>query len=240
MKHYIILLLLFLISLNTFSQDSTLINSVINQLNLDESKVKRSLIVSKTPPNNTNETIVVIPEIVDEGEHYFELNSHILIVNATTGKIINTYFESFKTNNWFSDAIVLTEIKIDTAPYTVSDENRAFGIRVYYIGSSRANPHNHETISLFIKSGNTLKKILDNYDVMNYGGEWDTDCYGEFIQEDKLLIISNKKTNGFFDILVKTKITETENFIDKNNNCDHTETVITVKTVLKFNNKEYK
>lgn len=239
MRHFIVILLSF-ISLNAFSQNSTLINSVISQLNLDESKLKIDLIVSKAQPNNANETIVVIPEIVDEGEYFFELNSHILIVNTTTGKIINSYFESFETNGWVSDAIVLSKIKIDTAPYMVANKNRAFGIRVYCLGSSRANQFNNETISLFIKSGNTLKKILDNYDVMNFGGEWDTDCYGEFNQEDRVFMMSNKKTNGYFDIVVKNKITETKNFIDDDNDCDHTETVSTTKTVLKFNTKEYK
>jgi hypothetical protein len=44
---------------------------------------------------------------------------------------------------------------------------RAFGIRVKYSGSSRPNPYNSETISLFIKSGIILKKVLINYETVS-------------------------------------------------------------------------
>ena len=56
----------------------------------------------------------------------------------------------------------------------------------------------------------------------------------------KVLIISKNKTNGYFDILVKNKITETTNYEDRNGNCDSKEKITTTKTVLKFNGKEYK
>ncbi|WP_143273659.1 hypothetical protein [Aquimarina sp. MAR_2010_214] len=206
---------------------------------MDKSKIKNDLIISKALPNNAKEIIIVIPEIVDEEEHYFELNSYILIVNNETGKIINTYFESSTTNNWVSDAVVLTKITIDTAPYKISEKNRAFGIRVHYYGMSKANPYSNTTISLFIKSKNTLKRILKNYDVMDYGGEWDTDCIGEFIDHKKTLIITASKTNSYYNILAKNKITKTKNYIDKNNDCDSMEKVTTMKTVLKYNGEEY-
>ncbi|MCF6360042.1 MAG: hypothetical protein L3J29_04690, partial [Cyclobacteriaceae bacterium] len=207
---------------------------------LNPNKIATALIVHKELPNNLNETIMVIPEIVDEGEQYFELNSYILIVNSVTGKIVHQYFESSKTNSWVSDAIKLVEITIDTAPYNVKDNIRAFGIRVRYVGSSQANPYENETISLFIKSENTLKNILKKYDVMNSGGEWDTNCAGKFIDENKVLIISENMTNTYVDILVKSKIIESKSYIDENGDCDSTEKITTEKTLLKFNGKEYK
>lgn len=236
----LILIGILLIDLNSFAQDINHLSSVIKQLNLEESKIKKDLVVSKIRPNNPEETMVVIPEIVDEGEQYFELNSYILIIDTETGKIKQQYFESAKTNDWLSDAVRLTEIKIDTAPYMVSENKRAFGIRVYYYGSSHPNPYSNETISLFIAKEDTLKKILNNYSVMTYGGEWDTNCNGEFIGEKKILIMSKEKTNGNFDILVKNKITETTNYIDENNDCEATEKVTRAKTILSFVNGEYK
>ncbi len=215
-------------------------NTVIKQLKLNPNKIAKALIVHKELPNNVNETVIVIPEIVEEGEQYFELNSYIVIVNSVTGKIIHQYFESSKTNNWVSDAIKLVEITIDTAPYNVTTGIRAFGIRVRYVGSSQANPYENETISLFIKSENTLKNILKSYDVMNSWGEWDTNCAGEFIDENKVLIISENMTNTYVDILVKSKIIESKSYIDKNGDCDSTEKTTTEKTLLKFNGKEYK
>ncbi|WP_299435578.1 hypothetical protein [uncultured Aquimarina sp.] len=226
---------------NVDPNDTSLANSVIQQLNLNKQKVKSDLIVSKVQPNNSNETIVVIPEIVgEEDEHFLELNSHVVLVNNTTRKITHKYFESYKTNGWTSDAIELREITIDTAPYNITDDKRAFGIRVYYVGSSRANPYANKTISLFVKSDDTLKKVLHNYHVMDYGGEWDTSCYGEFIDVKSTLIISEEKTNGYFDILIKSKITETKNTEDEHGECDSKEKISTEKTVLKFDGSVYK
>jgi len=223
------------------SEDLSLIDEVIQQLNLNKQKIKSGLIVSKIQPNNSNETIVVIPEIVgEEDEHFLELNSHVVLVNNTTRKITHKYFESYKTNGWTSDAIELREITIDTAPYNITGDKRAFGIRVYYVGSSRANPYANKTISLFVKSDDTLKKVLHNYDVMDYGGEWDTSCYGEFIDVKSTLIISEEKTNGYFDILVKSKITKTKNTEDEHGECDSKEKINTEKTVLKFDGSVYK
>ncbi len=217
-----------------------LIEAVLKNLNIKKENCKIDLIVSKKNPNNFEETIIVIPKLVKEGEDYFELNSYIVIANNETGKIIHQYFESSKTNNWVSDAIKLVEIVIDTAPYNVTDNNRAFGIRVRYVGSAQVNPYENETISLYIIKGNTLKKIVTNYSVIKYNGYWDTKCIGEFIDEKKVLIISKNKTNGYFDISVKNKIIETTNYKDESGNCDSKEKITKEKTLLKFNGKEYK
>ena len=216
-----------------------LIEEVILQLNINRLKIKYDLIVSKVQPHNPNETIIVLPEIVDEGELFYELNSHILLVDNTTGRITHKYFESHKTNNWVSDAIELREIKIDTAPYIVDENTRAFGIRVYYYGMSKPNPYSNETISLFVKSDGYLKNILNNYDVMNYGGEWDTNCDGEFLNVKRTLLLSKEKTNGYFNILVKNMITNTRNYEDENGDCESKEKISTETEWLKFNGEIY-
>ncbi|SEE66901.1 hypothetical protein SAMN04487765_3706 [Tenacibaculum sp. MAR_2010_89] len=223
------------------SKEEELIDSVIEQLNLDLSKVNTDLLVTKTMPNNSQEIIMVIPAYADTNndEHHFELNSHIVIVNSNTGKITHKYFESSQTNGWVSDAIQLREITIDTAPYLVSKNNRAFGVKVHYYGSSKANPYSNKTISLFIKSKNKLKKLLHNYDVMNYGGEWNTECVGEFTDVKNTLIMSKEKTNEYFDIMIKSKVTEIENSVGENGECDSNEKTTTKSVVLKFNGEKY-
>ncbi len=217
-----------------------LIDTVLKSLKIKKKNCKLDLLVLKEMPNNPEETIMVIPEVIDEGEQYFELNSYILIVNTEIGKIMHKYFESSKTNHWVSDAIVLRGITIDTAPYNVADGKRAFGIRVRYVGSSQANPHENETISLFVKSENVLKNILKNVVTLNYGGEWDTNCAGEFTSSESTLVISKGKTNDYYDILVKSKITESIDFEDNNGDCDSKENSTTKQTILKYDGEEYK
>lgn len=226
--------------LNDTLSNFALVLSVLKKLGLDPLSVKTDLITSKTNPQTPNEVIIVIPEIVNEEEEYFELNSHIVIADNRSGKIIQKFFESSQTNDWYSDALQLREITLDTAPYRVTDDIRAFGVRVRYVGMSKVNPYESETLSLFVKSADRLKKILDKYAVMDAFGEWDGNCFGEFRDTKNTLIMSNQKSNGFFNILIKSKVTETKNEVNKNGECDAKVITTNQKSILKFNGKEYK
>jgi len=214
---------------------------VIKTLNINSKKLIPSLQAFKILPNSSNQAVLIIPEVVEgsEEEHYFSLNTHIAVANLETKQITHQYFESSKTNGWVSDAIVLTDIIIDTAPYDVTDNIKAFGIRTHFVGSSRVNPYESETLSLFVKLEDKLQKVLDNYEVLNNVGEWDGFCFGKFIKEEKILIISPQKTNEYYDIIVKNKITETKNFEDENGECDYKETITHQTSVLKFDGETY-
>lgn len=242
MPYLLSVILLMFASLSVSQTSETIdIGAIIEQLKLNKSRIKRELITYKSVPNHPNEYIVIIPEIANEDadDVYFELNSHILIVNQKSGKIENRYFESAKTNNWYSDAVRLESISIDTAPFLLTDTIRAFGVRLYYYGSSRANPYSAKTLSLFIKQGKTLKPVLKDLSVYKYNGEWDTSCAGEFIDEKSILIMSKHKTNGFYDIQVKTKTTYSEAKEDENKECVETDRVSKQTSRLKFQDGHY-
>ena len=225
--------------LNDSFENFTLINSVLMDLKLDWIQTKTNLIRTLEDPNNLYETIVVIPEIVDEGDHYFELNSHILVVDNRSGKITHKYFESKKTNEWISDAIELNGIQIDSNSYQISEDKIAFGVSVSYFGHSQVNPYSNKKLSLFVKSGDSLVKILSNYTIENYHGEWDGDCDGGFNETKKSLRMSQEKTNGYFDISVTKEMIFSEQFKDKNGECLITEKISTENTILKFNGWRY-
>ncbi len=228
-------------TLKQLTIDDVFYELVIKTLKINSKKLIPSLQAFKILPNSPNHAVVVIPEVVEgsEEEHYFSLNTHIAIVNIETKQITHQYFESSKTNGWVSDAIVLTDIIIDTAPYDVTDNIRAFGIKTHFVGSSRVNPYESENLSLFVKMEDKLQKVLANYEVLNNVGEWDGFCFGKFIKEEKILIISPQKTNEYYDFIVKNKITETNNFEDENGECDYKETITHQTSVLKFDGKMY-
>jgi len=209
---------------------------VIEQLKLDPDKIAHQFLSQKKMPNNAKETIMVVPEMVKEEEDYFELKTYILIVNNETGKIIHKHLDH---PNLTSDAIILSKIEIDTAPYIIAENNRAFGIRVHYHTRSQPNPYSNTTLSLFVKSKDSLKAILKTYDVMDYKAEWNMRCNGSSIGHEKILIMTMNKTNGYYDILVKNEITHSESFEDKNGECNVTEKLSLQKTVLKFNGETY-
>ncbi|WP_442846134.1 hypothetical protein [Leeuwenhoekiella sp. H156] len=220
--------------------DYAAVLSVLEELALHPLEVKTDLIASAFWNESPNSKILVIPEIVAEGDHYFELNSHIVLLDDQTETITHRFFESAKTNHWVSDAVVLTAIKIDTAQWHLSPDQSAFGIRLHYIGMSHANPYENETLSLFVKSGDSLQKVLNHFNVLESGGEWDTACAGEFQRTENRLLIAKEQTNDWFDITVKSNITNTLNEAKSDGRCISSETNSIVTRVLKYDGREYK
>ncbi|MRT92811.1 hypothetical protein [Ancylomarina sp. 16SWW S1-10-2] len=238
-KLALILALNFLICNAIFGQSSELTSKVCKNLDLNIEDCYLSLVSEKAMPNDPSKSIIVLPKVVEKEFDYFILDSYVLIVESTTGKIISKYFESHKTNNWTSDAIKLESIKIDTAPYMLNKSTRAFGIRVSYSGSSRVNPYSEETLTLFIEKEETIFPVLNKYSVALFNGEWDGVCTGSFKDQEKIVIVAKEKSNGFTNILVKNKITETTNVAEADD-CIEKEKIRTVKEVLKYDGKVYK
>lgn len=227
-------------SLYEMGIDDIFFDIVADAFNIPSQKQIPRLNVYKVLPNNPNQAVVVIPEIAEgsEEEGYFALNTHIALVNIGGREITHRYFESHKTNKWFSDAIRLDEIKIDTAPYWVTEDKRVFGIRLHFWGSSRVNPYYEQSLSLFELSGKTLKKIMHNFTVEKGTGRWDGNCEGAFTDNKKVLAMTPKKSNGYFDILVRNTITHSTAFIN-NGDCDEKESTTTETSMLKFNGMVY-
>jgi hypothetical protein len=221
-----------------------LVDSIFNQIPLKKSNCKIDFITEKKFPGMTNETIVLIPELIDNGEDEddccFELNCHLFIVDSKTGKIKNSFFESSKTNNWISDSYNLIKISIDTIPYILSDTIRAFGVRVEFEAESRGStPFGEEFISLFIKKDKTLNTILQHYRVNKYHGERTNDCSGWYNSESSTIMVGNTFTSGFKDLNVVIKHKIFEDFIDSSGECEQKVSERKERSVLKFNLEKY-
>ncbi|MDH7447578.1 hypothetical protein [Aquimarina sp. 2201CG14-23] len=228
-------------STTTFSQE-TLVSSALKVLNIDASRT--DFVFSKITPNNLEETIIVIPEVVNEEDEVYELNTNIVIANNKTGKITHHYFESSKTNGWYSDAIFIESIEIDTTNYKLNRSKNAFGVIVKKRSMSQPNPYNEEIISLFTKEKGGIKKILDSYIIYEDSGIVNVNmnaCYADFKIVANKLSVGDTKTNGYFDILVHKTITQRNFRDDENGECNPKEKIIaTEETLLRFNKKEYK
>lgn len=241
MKKIIFLIILTSLNYSYSQEDDSLIGRVIRELGIEA----HTLTQSKENPRNKNETIIVIAEKVEEiGLTSYTVNSYIVIVNNKTGKIIQKYFESYKENGWYIDSEELQKIKIDTAPYILNESTRAFGVRLNYVGNTKPNPYK-TTLSLYVRNYNTLKKVLSNYIVNETDGQWDSediqfDCSRDYINKHITLIIKKNKTNGYFDILTKNKITTETYYTDINDKCQYKEKTKLKYKLLKFSNGEYK
>lgn len=224
-----------------YSSQEALVNKVIKSLHLKEENT--SFISTVTNPSKANETIILLPETPDESEEedYEELNTNISIINNKTGKITHRYFESSKSNGWISNAIFIHEIAVDTIDYKINKSKSAFGIIVKFRSQSQSNPYYSQYLSLYMKDKKSIKKIVDFYPVYEYSGQVSINsCYSDIEKEQRELIITNTKTNDFFDIAVKTIKSKIKHQENQNGNCDAIETAIDSSySILKFNTQVY-
>jgi len=241
-KLFTVLMLLFVFA-DAYSQEQNafLLDKVLTQLKLNKKQIHEPFYRSKVLPNKTSNSVLAIPkyrtnETDKYGNYFLELDAYIVVADNATGKILNKYVEE---NVWTSDAFVLEDITIDTGIYQLNTENRAFGIRVDFKGSSRPNPFGQTDLSLFIIKNNQLKKVLNNFPISEYHGEWDTNCAGKFEDVTGVISIDKNKSNGFGNIIVKDKIVNTKN-IPTTDDCVEKKTTKSSTKILKFNGKEYK
>jgi hypothetical protein len=191
----------------TMSNDS-LKGKVLKQLGIKETELRTDLFAVKVLPHAKAQTVMVIPKLISEDQGMFDIDAIILVVNNQTGTII----QKFKSeNSLFSDAVYISSITIDTAPYMLTKEIRAFGIRVNYVGSSRPNPYQEEHLSLYVQEKNSLRRVLTDEVVERYTGEWDTNCAGEFHSKKAILSFETEITNGYFNLVIKEHTTTTIN-----------------------------
>lgn len=243
MKKYLLILLLSTVSYMevkavAHEPDSLLISQVLKGLKIPLAKTKEEFIRMKPMPNDPGKTIVSIPVLVSEedGGSSYTMDAYFLVVESGTGKILQQYYEE---GYWESDAIRMEDTGIDTAPYRLNPQTRAFGITTQFVGSSSPNPYSQTTISLFVPQGNTLVRVVDKLVLEQYNGEWDMHCAGVFENKMTKIEVSSSKTNGYADLLINSKITNTESF-KKGEECE--EKVVKNKlnkSVLKFNKGSY-
>jgi hypothetical protein len=125
--------------------------------------------------------------------------------NTERAKIVSRLFEEAALAE---DAVRIAEIKVDTARYLLAPDARAFGLRILYQGSSRANPFSSENLSLYLPRGPKLAKVLDKLEMTLERGEWDTNCAGSFETVRGTLALSRATSNGFADLVLRQTRTE--------------------------------
>ena len=222
------------------AQDTILLDKVLPQLNLKKNDIRMELFRTKVLPYSEDKSVVVVPkyslfETDEYGNDSYNLDAYIVLADNATGKILMTYFQA---NAWVSDAVEIGNLWIDTGLYKLNENTRAFGVRISAENRSQPNPYSTTDMLLVAPIGNQLKKVLD-FEVARFGGEWDTRCNGEFEDYKAVLDLDKKKTNGFYNLIVKetTKVTKRSSVKGK---CVDKEKMSKTNKILKFNGDVYK
>jgi len=200
-------------------------NTVVKLLNINPDKVDRDLSIER-PMRYLSEmmayAILERKSSFEQDQDYLHTNysCHVVLFNSSEKVITHTY----TIDNVMSDAIRLSSVNFDFAPYLVkSDGTRAFGVRIRYSGSSRVYPYEEEKMTLFIPEKDKLTPILKDYTSYLYNGDWDTNCAGEFNEKSAFFVLQTEQVNGFKGIQVNLKNVKTVNS-PVGDDCDSKET----------------
>lgn len=216
--------------------DSIRLTNILKSLKLDKNKIRQELCVEKKMPSVEDSYIAIIPVILhqEKDDYIFTAQNYILITDSN-GTIKNQYFDPTELD---SDAVGLRGFTIDTGLYTISQNIRAFGVKADFVGSSKVYPYDTGKLSMYYPEGETLKKVLDQFEIDSARGEWDTRCNGEFRDKHSYIILDPSKTNNFTDLKVKT-IAVTTISKEIKGECENKETSKTFYKTLKFKNGKY-
>lgn len=199
MRKTVFLLVLCLSSIVTLAQNTGLKDIIKKEINYDDEHYF-SFDLKSLPESNFSVAAVTKynGEVSEDG---FDCDLILLLIDNDTEQIIDRYTEKKK---YTSDSFELSPVSLDMANYKVTESKRAFGLRASYSASSRVSPTWMENLSLFIIEKNKIKLLLNEFPMGKSHGEWDTNCNYDGEETAVLAIMQSKKTNGYFDILIKS------------------------------------
>lgn len=163
---------------------------------------------------------------------------YIELLNTKSGKKIAHFCDEGALS---SDSIKLNHILIDTAPYILSKNTHAFGVRASYSDNSRSNPAGTGTITLFGFTNGKISRLLKTTDAGGHFNEIDinTECGGSFSEWHITISISNVQHNGLSDLLISTVKNQGELTRTANDCIEKSSGESISKSTLTFNGNEY-
>lgn len=157
--------------------------------------------------------------------------------NTERAKVVSRLFER---NALKEDAVRISEIRVDTSRYKLAQDVRAFGIRIFHRGSSHANPYSDDTLMMYVPQGPNLAKVLDELQVTQERGAWDTNCAGDFETARGHVSVSHITTNGYADLVLRQTISETRSSVQDNECVTTEEPARFAATTLRYDGKAYR
>ncbi len=192
--------------------EKEILEKVLAQLGYSGNQLyDRFLNIRKLPYDETKSAVIlpVIRKFEDYNDHI--LDACVLVVHNVGGKILEKYYEE---SGWVSDASgdgesEIFDIVFDFAPFIVRPEQRAFGVKVFYMSSNMQNHWTRDELSLFLPNRKTGKlcKILSDFEVSVCIREGDDPESGIYKETKTILIISAKKGKyDYADMIARKRV----------------------------------
>lgn len=179
--------------------------------------------------------LVAVPLIAQVGIDSTIGDLDVLVVDERTGK---TRHRLRVPHAMDDDAVRLSGISFDTAPYRLAPDRLAFGVRREWTGSSRPNPFMETTLSLYEARGAALSPVLDDLIVQRSQGEWDTSCAGDSILTERIVRMIPGRHGQ--DISVLERVTHSTSRAAQSGDCSTTDQAVAPRTIrLSFDGDRY-
>lgn len=193
--------------------------------------------VCKVWPANASLTIAALP-LSRPGNTDIQGTDdlEVLVADTATGAIVAHRFE--KSALQF-DAVAIRGLAIDTAPYQLTPQQRAFGIRVDYDNMSRASPYGAKALSLYVMEGSTLRAVLGGLKVKESGGEWDENCAATMHEITRTIAMGAAGKSGYAALKVTSRTETTVSELKAGNCVDRTKTARPSAVTLQYENGRY-
>lgn len=180
--------------------------------------------------------LVAVPLMTRQADDFNEGDLELLVVDASSFDVKQRFRREGLMGD---DAFRITSLSFDTARYRLAPGKLAFGLRLTRYGSSRPNPFGETALWLFSIDDGHLRPVLDNILVLENGGEWDTNCAGEFEAIERTLAMSPSKGDAMADILITETVTTSVNTVDSKGECQRVDKTKTQKRRLRYKGSAY-
>lgn len=162
----------------------------------------------KVWPANPSQTLAVLPlpqpGSTDDDKVY---DVEVVLADSQSGKVIAHRFEKAA---FTSDAVVLRGLALDTAPWRLTPQVLAFGVRAQHEAASRVSPFSQTTLSLYVIDGAALRKVLDRLATQTSSGQWDGNCAGSFTDTTRAIAVGPPGQSGYATLVIsETAVTTT-------------------------------
>jgi hypothetical protein len=125
-------------------------------------------------PANPAYTLAALPLAHKDGKR-FDLD--VVVSDSASGVIVTHLYQPDAIGAGHARFI---DIAFDTAPYRVSADRAAFGLRVSYETLPGQQPEGATMLNLYVMDGESLRQVLGNFMTASAKGEWDGKCKGFF------------------------------------------------------------
>ncbi len=214
------------------------------ELNYGKNTMSKELRFSscKVWPFDSSKTIVALVHFQDGSSFEGAANTTdglydltLLLVESRSGKVLTRYFQK---SVFTSDAIIFNGVAIDTAPYNLTNNIRAFGVKAQFSNLSALNKIEYDQLNLYVNNGGSIQNVLSNLEIAKHLIEvGDHDCVSTFLI-NRTIAISNTSTKGYADLSINEKKTDDVSK-SKNDECKETQKINTKKYMMHFNGENY-